>query len=173
MGLDLRATTINAAIAALVRDAGDPGIDDRVRTLRTELDVAGLTSTTPTLYVAHAFHQAVLDDQDALAATIERLREQTRGGAYAYYVDIAHFMAALPRPQHTRQRIGRRLHNGRERSLQMRGRQAVPVRHHYPVGRARAHRADPPHTSPPTAATAPGTTASESPHHPGCSRAHP
>ncbi|MER7203861.1 hypothetical protein [Streptomyces sp. NPDC000188] len=48
VSLDLRATTINAAIAALVRDAGHPGIDDRARTLRTELDLAGLTSTTPT-----------------------------------------------------------------------------------------------------------------------------
>ncbi|MFH8738891.1 hypothetical protein [Streptomyces sp. NPDC017964] len=60
-----------------------------------QLDVAGLTSTTPTVDVAHVFHQAVLDGRDALAATIERLREQTRGGAYAYYVDIAHFMADL------------------------------------------------------------------------------
>jgi hypothetical protein len=33
-GLALRATSINAAIAALVRDAGHPDLDDRVRTLR-------------------------------------------------------------------------------------------------------------------------------------------
>ncbi|MFI9781077.1 hypothetical protein ACIHCV_41710 [Streptomyces sp. NPDC051956] len=98
VGLDLRATTINAAIAALVRDAGNPGVNDRARTLRTELDIAGLTSTTPTLDIAHAFHQAVLDDQHALTATIEQLQEQTRGGAYAYYVDIAQFMADLPLP---------------------------------------------------------------------------
>ncbi|GAA0357397.1 ATP/GTP-binding protein [Streptomyces turgidiscabies] len=92
-GLDLRATTMNAAIASVIRDAGSPDLDDRVRTLRTELDVAGLTSTTPTLELAVAFHQAVLDDHEALTGTIARLREQTSDGAYAYYTDIAHFMA--------------------------------------------------------------------------------
>ncbi|AJF70358.1 hypothetical protein [Streptomyces vietnamensis] len=96
--LDLRATTINAAIASLIRDAGNPTLDDRVRTLRTELDAAGLTSMTPTLDVAVAFHQAVQGDHEALAATIARLREQTSNGMYAYYTDIAHFMADLPLP---------------------------------------------------------------------------
>ncbi|MFD3931754.1 ATP/GTP-binding protein [Streptomyces sp. NPDC058614] len=96
--LDLRATTINAAIAGLIRDAGDPTLEDRVRALRTELDVAGLTSMTPTLEVAAAFHQAVLDDRDGLSATISRLRELTQDGDHAYYIDIAHFMAGLPLP---------------------------------------------------------------------------
>lgn len=100
--LDLRATTINAAIAALIRDAGNPTLDDRVRALRTELDIAGLTSMTPTLEFAAAFHQAVLDDNDALTATITRLRELTQDGDYAYYLDLAHFMAGLPLPgEHT------------------------------------------------------------------------
>ncbi|MFF4506580.1 hypothetical protein [Streptomyces sp. NPDC001401] len=53
---------------------------------------------TPTLEVAAAFHQAVLDDHDALAATLARLREQTQNGDYAYYIDIASFMAGLPLP---------------------------------------------------------------------------
>ncbi|MFI6658191.1 ATP/GTP-binding protein [Streptomyces sp. NPDC050523] len=97
-GLDLRATTINAAIASLIRDAGSPAIDERARTLRTELDVAGLTSMTPTLEVACAFHQAVVDDHEALDATIARLREQTSDGTYGYYSDIAYFMADLPLP---------------------------------------------------------------------------
>ncbi|MFC9654001.1 MULTISPECIES: ATP/GTP-binding protein [unclassified Streptomyces] len=96
--LDLRATTINAAIAALIRDAGSHTLDDRVRTLRTELDVAGLTSMTPTLEMAAAFHQAVLGDRDALSATISRLRDLTQQGDFAYYVDIAAFMADLPLP---------------------------------------------------------------------------
>ena len=96
--LDLRATTINTAIAALIRDAGTSTVDDRARTLRTELEVAGLTSMTPTLELACAFHQAVLDDHDALAHTIARLRAQTQDGTYAYYTDIAHFMADLPLP---------------------------------------------------------------------------
>jgi hypothetical protein len=50
--VDLRATSIMAAIAALIRDAGNPALEDRVRVLRTELDVAGLTSTAPTLELA-------------------------------------------------------------------------------------------------------------------------
>ncbi|MFF5408560.1 hypothetical protein ACFY8K_37665 [Streptomyces misionensis] len=52
----------------------------------------------PTLELAAAFHQAVLDDHDALAATVSRLREQTQSGDYAYYIDIATFMAGLPLP---------------------------------------------------------------------------
>ncbi|MCX4673610.1 ATP/GTP-binding protein [Streptomyces sp. NBC_01381] len=96
--LDLRATTINAAIAGLIRDAGSPALDERVRVLRTELDVAGLTSMTPTLELAAAFHQAVLDDHDRLSTTVSRLRELTGGRDYAYYVDIACFMADLPLP---------------------------------------------------------------------------
>ncbi|GHH27547.1 hypothetical protein [Streptomyces lanatus] len=96
--LALLATTINCAIAALIRDAGTPTVEDRVRALRSELDVAGLTSMTPTLELAHAFHQAVLDDREALTDTIARLRAQTRDGTYAYYTDIVHFMAGLPLP---------------------------------------------------------------------------
>lgn len=100
--VDLRATGINTAIAALIRDAGDPALDDRVRVLRTELGIAGLASMAPTLELALAFHQAVLDDRTGLSATVSRLRELTRDGDYAYYIDIAHFMAGLPLPaQHT------------------------------------------------------------------------
>ncbi|MFD3488879.1 hypothetical protein [Streptomyces sp. NPDC058665] len=47
--LDLRATRINTAIAALIRDADNPMPEDRVRALRTELGLAGLTSMTPPL----------------------------------------------------------------------------------------------------------------------------
>ncbi|WP_167828929.1 hypothetical protein [Streptomyces sp. MZ04] len=96
--LNLRAATISAAIAALIRDAGNPALDDRVRALHAELDDAGLTSMTPTLELAAAFRQAVLNDHDGLSATISRLRELTGGGDYAYYVDIACFMAGLPLP---------------------------------------------------------------------------
>ncbi|MGA5363925.1 hypothetical protein [Streptomyces purpurascens] len=48
--------------------------------------------------LALAFHHTVRDDQDQLALTVARLRETTRGGDFAYYVDIAHFMADLPLP---------------------------------------------------------------------------
>ncbi|MER5535378.1 hypothetical protein [Streptomyces mirabilis] len=101
-GVDLRATRINAAIAALIRDAGNPTLEDRVRALRTELDVAGLTSMTPTLELALAFHQAVQEDRDGLSATISQLRELAQDGHHAYYIDIALFMADLPLPaEHT------------------------------------------------------------------------
>ncbi|MFJ9380334.1 ATP/GTP-binding protein [Streptomyces sp. NPDC101455] len=100
--VDLRATRINTVIAALIRDAGTPALDDRVRALRTELDVAGLTSMAPVLELALAFHQAALDDHAGLFATVSRLRELTQDGDGAYYIDIVHFMAGLPLPaQHT------------------------------------------------------------------------
>ncbi|MFF7986961.1 ATP/GTP-binding protein [Streptomyces sp. NPDC007901] len=97
-GLNLRATTINVRRAELIRDAGSDSVDDRIATLRTELDIAGLASLTPALELAGAFHQAVLDDRIALNATLIRLREQTSDEDHAYFVDIAHFMAGLPLP---------------------------------------------------------------------------
>ncbi|MGW3698726.1 hypothetical protein ACWECR_38570 [Streptomyces sp. NPDC005056] len=51
---------------------------------------------TPTLDTAVAFHQAVLDDHEALTATIARIHEQTSDSTDAYYADIAYFMADLP-----------------------------------------------------------------------------
>ncbi|MEV6406106.1 hypothetical protein AB0M58_24600 [Streptomyces bobili] len=96
-GLNLRATTINVRRAELIRDAGSNMVDDRIATLRTELDIAGLASLTPALEPACAFHQAVLDDHAALHATITRLREQTSDDDHAYFVDIAQFMADMPR----------------------------------------------------------------------------
>ncbi|GAB2891440.1 ATP/GTP-binding protein [Streptomyces mayteni] len=96
-GLNLRATTVTTRIAALVRDAGTGGdVEDRARLLRAEVDVAGLASVQPTLELALAFHHAVTGNGEQVAAVIARLRELTAGGDYAYYVDIAHFMADLP-----------------------------------------------------------------------------
>ncbi|MEU9032688.1 hypothetical protein AB0D46_35330 [Streptomyces sp. NPDC048383] len=48
--------------------------------------------------LATAFHHAVRDEHQDLAATIGRLRELTAGGDFAYFVDIVHFMARLPLP---------------------------------------------------------------------------
>ncbi|MCX5190632.1 hypothetical protein [Streptomyces sp. NBC_00268] len=53
---------------------------------------------TPSLELALAFHQAVLEDHDAVSATITRLRELTQDGDHAYYIDFACFMADLPLP---------------------------------------------------------------------------
>lgn len=93
-GLDLRATTLTTRIAALVRDAGSSGdVEDRARVLRAEIGVSGLTSAEVTLELALCFHHAVLGPDDAVTASLARLRDVTQGGDYAYYVDIAHFMA--------------------------------------------------------------------------------
>lgn len=98
-GVDLRATTLTTRIAALVRDAGtDRDVERRARLLRTDIDVAGLTSADTALDLALCFHHAVRDNRPALAATIARLRERTHTGDYAYYADITHYMAGLPLP---------------------------------------------------------------------------
>ncbi|MFD8219731.1 hypothetical protein ACFV2U_40120 [Streptomyces sp. NPDC059697] len=97
-GLDLRATVFITRIAALLRDAGrdDADIHDRAQVLRADIRTAGLTYAELALDLALAFRHAVRAAHDDLTDTIARLRENTRSGDYAYYSDIAHFMAALP-----------------------------------------------------------------------------
>jgi hypothetical protein len=97
VGVDLRATTLITRIAALARDAGhtDADIDDRAQVLRAEITAAGVTYTELALDLALAFHHAVRNNQGQAAATIARLRDSTRGGDFAYYSDIAAFMAEL------------------------------------------------------------------------------
>ncbi|WP_414170892.1 ATP/GTP-binding protein (plasmid) [Streptoverticillium reticulum] len=97
-GLDLRATALTIEIAALLRDAGTTGVEDRAQVLRTEIDIAGLPTVQTTLELALAFHHAVLDAHDDLAATLSRLGDLTRNGDYAYYNELIHFMAGLPLP---------------------------------------------------------------------------
>ncbi|MCX5278204.1 ATP/GTP-binding protein [Streptomyces virginiae] len=97
-GLDLRATGFTLRIAALVRDAGTlPGLDV-ARALRVEIRDAGITAAEAVLELALAFHHAVADEPDKVRAVIDRLSELTRAGDYAYYADIAHYMADLPLP---------------------------------------------------------------------------
>ncbi|GLW58120.1 hypothetical protein [Kitasatospora phosalacinea] len=103
--LDQRATVLHVHVAALIADAGSTGrdINDRAAVLRTQIDVAGLPWLIPLLETALAFHHAARDDQDELTATLNRLDQATAGGDFAYYLDIAHFMAGrpLPRPSRT------------------------------------------------------------------------
>ncbi|MFH8411275.1 ATP/GTP-binding protein [Streptomyces sp. NPDC018019] len=97
--VDLRAATLDARIAALLRDAGtDTGVEDRAQVLTAEISTSGLAFSRAKLELALAFHHAVRDHHTALADSIGRLRELTREDYYAYYVDIAHFMAGLPLP---------------------------------------------------------------------------
>ncbi|MEU2624768.1 ATP/GTP-binding protein [Streptomyces sp. NPDC007157] len=101
-GLSLRSTEMTARIAALVRDAGSAtDLPDRAAVLLAEIDVSGVSYAAPKLQLALCFHHAVLDTREELAAGISRLRERTRSGDYAYYVEIAHFMAGLPLPTDT------------------------------------------------------------------------
>ncbi|MGW0316078.1 ATP/GTP-binding protein [Streptomyces flavidovirens] len=98
--LSLRSTELTARIAALVRDAGlaaDP--PGRAAALLAEIGVSGVSYAAAKLQLALCFHHAVLDAHNDLAVGIARLRELTQSGDYAYYVDIAHFMADLPLPE--------------------------------------------------------------------------
>lgn len=104
--LDQRATVLHVHVAALIADAGDDGRDitDRAAVLRTQIDVAGLPWLIPLLETALAFHHAVQGAQDDLTATLARLRAATVCGDFAYYLDIAHFMAGRPLPAPSRTR---------------------------------------------------------------------
>ncbi|MFE3875461.1 ATP/GTP-binding protein [Kitasatospora sp. NPDC059146] len=94
-GLDLRATTLTTRIAALIRDAGTPGdeFSDRVGVLDAEVRASGVRAARTTLALARCFHHAVLDDNDGLDTVIRDLDQLTRDRDYAYYTDIAAFMA--------------------------------------------------------------------------------
>ncbi|MFH8760220.1 ATP/GTP-binding protein [Streptomyces atroolivaceus] len=94
--VDLRAATLDVRIAALLRDAGTNGVENRAEDLAIEISTSGLAFAQAKLELALAFHHAVRADQPAIVTSISRLRELTRQDYYAYYVDIAHFMAALP-----------------------------------------------------------------------------
>ncbi len=97
--LDQRATVLYARVAALVRDAGtNRDVTDRATVLRTEATTAGLPWILPLLETALAFHHAVRDAHDDLAVTLDRLRDVTANGDFAYYVNIAAAMGDLPQP---------------------------------------------------------------------------
>ncbi|MFD9047833.1 ATP/GTP-binding protein [Streptomyces zaomyceticus] len=93
-GLALRQTGHTIDMAALVRDAGtDRGVLDRAHVLREEIRVSGVAIATAILELVVCFHQAVLGDDQGITGTIARLRDLTDSGDYAYYTDIAAFMA--------------------------------------------------------------------------------
>ncbi len=96
-GLDLRATALTVRIAALVRDAGtDRDIPGRAEAIRTEIRTTGLVAPEAMLELGLTFHHAVRDDRTEFEAAVERLEHLT--GDYAYYANIAAFMADRPAP---------------------------------------------------------------------------
>ncbi|MFH8616824.1 ATP/GTP-binding protein [Streptomyces sp. NPDC017979] len=88
-----------ARIAHVVRDAGRAAdLSVRASALFVEIENSGISYAAAKLQLALCFHHAVLDDGEGVAAGIVRLRELTQNDNYAYYVEIAHFMADLPLP---------------------------------------------------------------------------
>ncbi|MEW1725069.1 ATP/GTP-binding protein [Streptomyces sp. NPDC093109] len=100
-GLDQRSNTLLAMVVALIKDAGSPGtgITDRAQGLHADINSAGLPFLHRFVELAVAFHHAVREEDRDLAATIDRLHTLTAAGDFAYFCDIAHFMAALPLPE--------------------------------------------------------------------------
>ncbi len=95
-GLDQRATTLTVKVAALAREAGALADLDGARALRAEIRAAGITSAEAVLELAVALHHAVLGEHDKIRTVIDRLYALAERGDYAYYADIAHYMAGLP-----------------------------------------------------------------------------
>lgn len=93
---------MTARIAVLVRDAGFAAdLPGRAAVLLAEIGISGISYAAAKSQLALCFHHAVIDAQDDLPTAITRLRNLTQSGDYACYVDIAHFMADLPLPEHT------------------------------------------------------------------------
>ncbi|MFJ3637544.1 ATP/GTP-binding protein [Streptomyces sp. NPDC090112] len=97
-GLDQRSNTLLAQVVALIKDAGTDGVIGRVQSLHVQIDAAGLPFLHRFVELALAFHHAVRSEDQDVAATIDRLRTLTTTGDFAYFTDIAHFMAGLPGP---------------------------------------------------------------------------
>ncbi|MFF8868044.1 ATP/GTP-binding protein [Streptomyces sp. NPDC015139] len=97
-GLDQRSNTLLAHTAALIKDAGTHSVPSRAQALHSDIEAAGLPFLHRFVELATAFHHAVCGEDQDLAATIDRLRALTASGDFAYFVDVAHFMAGLPLP---------------------------------------------------------------------------
>ncbi|MGW7313146.1 ATP/GTP-binding protein [Streptomyces sp. NPDC054865] len=97
-GLDQRSNTLLAHAVALIKDAGTGDVVDRAQTLHADIEAAGLPFLHRFVELALAFHHAVRGEDQHLAATINRLRALTATGDFAYFTDVAHFMAGLPLP---------------------------------------------------------------------------
>ncbi|WP_406511236.1 hypothetical protein OG851_01405 [Streptomyces sp. NBC_00161] len=85
-------------VSALARDAGTLADLDSARALRAEIRAAGITSAEAVLELAIALHHAVLGEYDKVLTVIGRLHALAERGDYAYYADIAQYMAGLPLP---------------------------------------------------------------------------
>ena len=97
-GLDQRSNRLLANVVGLIKDAGADGVTGRAENLRNEVESAGLPFLLRFIELACAFHHAIRDEEQHVAATIDRLHVLTASGDFAYFTDIAHYMAGLPLP---------------------------------------------------------------------------
>ncbi|MFJ6785299.1 ATP/GTP-binding protein [Streptomyces yangpuensis] len=97
-GLDQRSNALLAQVVALIKDAGASRVTDGAQSLHTDIDAAGLPFLHRFVELALAFHHAVRSEAQDMAASLSRLRVLTASGDFAYFTDIAHFMAGLPLP---------------------------------------------------------------------------
>ncbi|MDV9171987.1 ATP/GTP-binding protein [Streptomyces sp. W16] len=97
-GYDERATTLTTQIAVLVRAAGTRGtdIENHAQRLRTQIDNVGIRAAQTSLELTLGFHYAVCGSLSQVEDVLARLQVLTRGGDYAYYIDLVSFMADLP-----------------------------------------------------------------------------
>ncbi|MEV7417709.1 ATP/GTP-binding protein [Streptomyces sp. NPDC089919] len=95
-GLDQRATALTVQVAAIARSAGSLASLEGACALRAEIRTAGITSAEAVLELVLALHHAAAAEPDKVRAVVDRLRNLAEHGDYAYYVDVAHFMAGLP-----------------------------------------------------------------------------
>ncbi|MFE2537262.1 hypothetical protein [Streptomyces sp. NPDC059371] len=98
-GLDQRSNTVLTQVTALIKDAKTGAVTDRAQNLHTDIEAAGLPFLHRFTELALAFHHAVRGEDQELAAVIGQLRTLTATSDFAYFTDIAHFMAAQPLPQ--------------------------------------------------------------------------
>ena len=99
-GLDQRATTLTARVAALVGGAGGAGAEftESAARLRGEITASGITAAALLLELAVAFHLAVHGEEEAVREVLGRLAELAQNGDHAYYLDVAHHLAGLTPP---------------------------------------------------------------------------
>ncbi|WP_320784218.1 ATP/GTP-binding protein [Streptomyces sp. CRN 30] len=97
--LSQRSAEMTVRLAALARDAGyATDLPDRAAVLLAEIETSGISYAAAKLQLVLCFHHALVGAHDEVEAGISRLHDLTHGGDYAYFVEIAHFMAGLPLP---------------------------------------------------------------------------
>ncbi|MER5395392.1 ATP/GTP-binding protein [Streptomyces sp. NPDC002599] len=102
-GVNLRWSQFNARLASLIADAGvHDDVPDRSGVLLAETEAAGMHHGYMYVHLVLCFHHAVRGDDDRLRAAISRLVDSPLPGQYPQFIEIAHFMAALPLPQDLR-----------------------------------------------------------------------